>query len=93
VRACNPWNKGAFAFIRGIQLKIVSVTFTSQKSPGTPAGTLIAGSRQGLFVACRDGHVLEIDMISMEEEGFFTGAQFANMGIQPPERFTPPPEL
>ncbi len=87
LHAVNPWNRGAFTMINGMQLKIISATITDYPQHEVAPGTLVATGAPGTFVQCCDGKVLRID-ITYSEEGYFTGEQLTALGIQPPLRFT-----
>ena len=91
VKAGNPWNGGAFASIRGINLRITDVTLregggTTSAQPGT---ILTTDADHGVVVNCRDGAALRLDVVSMEE-GILPGGMLATFGIQAGERFGAP---
>ena len=90
VKACNPWNRGAFAFIGEMQLKIAEMTpanssHTFNASPGT---IVIADQQTGLFVICKNEELLKIEIV-MLEEGIITGAQLVQFGIKQGDRMIP----
>lgn len=87
VKACNPWNSGAWTSLQGQPCRLVEATpidFFNQ--PGLPGSVHLAGNA-GLAVVCKDGQALRIDILRMEE-GFFTGPQLRTMGIGPGASFT-----
>ncbi|GAB3829244.1 methionyl-tRNA formyltransferase [Hymenobacter jeollabukensis] len=84
VRAVNPWNRGALAALRGQPLRILSATPRPETVDAAPGTVVLAAPGQALLVACGAGQVLQLDMAALEE-GFFTGGQLANLGIQPGE--------
>lgn len=89
VKACNPWNQGAFTSVRGINLRLTDVTLVLKggdvtKMPGT---ILTADAAQGILVNCRGGAALQLDVISMDE-GILPGRVLASYGIQAGECFT-----
>jgi len=91
VKAGNPWNGGAFASIREINLRVTDVTLregggTTSAPPGT---ILTADADHGVVVNCRDGAALRLDVVSMEE-GILPGGTLATFGIQAGERFEAP---
>ena len=85
IKACNPWNKGAYTQIRGNSLRIVdakiSVHTDTEKKPGS-----ILASDDELLVLCGDQKCLSIQIIHIPE-GFITGKQFMEMGFKNPECF------
>lgn len=85
VRAANPWNRGAFAKLRGQPLRILVVTPVAPPA-GTPAlalpGAVVqADPKNGITVACGSGHCLRLDILALEE-GYFTGSQMAGLGVR-----------
>lgn len=91
VKAGNPWNQGAFASVRGVNLRITDVTLIEGGgSPATPPGTILtADARNGTIVNCRDGSALQLDIVSMTE-GILPGRMLAVYGIRAGERFVVP---
>jgi methionyl-tRNA formyltransferase len=91
VKAGNPWNHGALASIRGVQLRIAdaSVLLHAGSAAEAPGAILVADREQGLVVNCRDGSALRIDIVSMEE-GILPGSFLAALGIRAGERFAVP---
>jgi methionyl-tRNA formyltransferase len=88
VKAGNPWNKGAFTSLRGLELRLTDVRL--QPAGGdraTPAGTILsADPATGVVVNCRDGSALVLDVVSMEE-GLLAGRTLVAYGIGAGERF------
>ncbi|MFD2784121.1 methionyl-tRNA formyltransferase [Hymenobacter rubripertinctus] len=79
VRATNPWNRGALATLRQQPLRLLGVS----PMPGTvaaPPGTVVRAEAD-LLVACGSGQLLRLDMLALEE-GYFTGTQLVELGIQ-----------
>ena len=91
IKAGNPWNQGAFASVRGINLRLTDVTLKEGVgSTATPPGTILtADATHGIVVNCRDGSALQLDVVSMEE-GILPGRILAMFGIQAGERFVTP---
>jgi methionyl-tRNA formyltransferase len=91
VKAGNPWNNGAFASIRGINLRITDVTLREDggEASASPGTILTADATEGVVVNCRDGSALKLDVVSMDE-GIFPGGVLATFGIQAGERFVAP---
>jgi methionyl-tRNA formyltransferase len=88
IKACNPWNTGAFASLRGLELRLTDVSLR----PGggdrtTPPGTVLAADADaGVIVNCVDGSALQLDVVSMDE-GILPGRTLAAYGIAAGERF------
>jgi len=81
VRAVNPWNRGTLALLRGQPLRLLSVTPMAGPAPGPPGTVLVASATDGLIVACGAGEALRLDAVALDE-GYFTGAQLATLGVQ-----------
>lgn len=80
VRACNPWNSGAWTLLQGRPCRVVAAAAADpiQGPPGFLQGT----EDGGLAAACRDGVALRLDILRLEE-GFYTGAGLRTLGIGP----------
>lgn len=83
VRACNPWNKGAYTQWNGWHLRILEVSIMEHLSTSEGiAGTILsADATQGLIVQCKDKTQLKIDII-YTEEGFTSGHRLTSFGIK-----------
>jgi methionyl-tRNA formyltransferase len=81
VRATNPWNRGALATLRGQELRVLAATPRPETVAAAPGTVVLAAPGQALLVACGGGSVLQLD-IGCLDEGYFTGAQLAGMGVQ-----------
>jgi len=94
VKASNPWNQGAFASVRGINVRITDVTLDETGGDRSqPAGTILnADAARGVVVNCRDGSALQLDVVTMDE-GIVAGRTLAILGIQAGERFSAPARL
>jgi methionyl-tRNA formyltransferase len=67
VNACNPWNNGADTFIRDRPVKLVSVSLnTSETTTAQPGTILRMEPDRPVQVACLNGKVLDIHIISNE---------------------------
>jgi len=78
IRGMNPWPM-AFASFRDVHLRIwrgAPTTFRS--APETPPGTFIDASRDGIYVQCGEGTVLEILEVQLPAKGRVSGREFAN---------------
>ncbi|AHJ96603.1 methionyl-tRNA formyltransferase [Hymenobacter swuensis] len=86
VRATNPWNRGALTFLRGQPLRLLSVLPhpNAATGPVAPGTVLHADLTTGLWVACGAGEALRLDIAALKE-GYFTGNQLVQLGIQPGE--------
>lgn len=83
VRATNPWNRGALTFLRGQPLRLLSVLPhpNAATGPVAPGTVLHADLTTRLWVACGAGEALRLDIVTLE--GYFTGNQLVQLGIQP----------
>lgn len=91
VNACNPWTRGAATSIRDIPVRILSVRQVPNTGtpppPGTQPGTIITmDEKNGIQVYCRDGKILEIDLVHLEI-GFFHALKLMHLGIIKGEMF------
>ena len=92
IKACNPWNQGAFTSIRGINLRLTDVTLLpEQGNTALLPGTILTAAEQ-VIVNCRDGAALQIEIVSMDE-GILPGKTLALFGIQAGEQFALPSQL
>ena len=80
VRACNPWNSGAWTALQGQPCRLVEATLLEAFPQAGPPGSVQLTEDQGLTIACRDGRALRLDILRLEE-GFFTGSRLRAMGI------------
>lgn len=89
VRACNPWNKGAYAAVKGWNMRICGFSFTGKDSTaGTLPGTITkADASEGIEIACNDGKTLRVDTF-YTDEGIFDGKKLAQLGLCAGDRFT-----
>jgi methionyl-tRNA formyltransferase len=85
VRACNPWNRGAIARLKGWSIKIVEAAATGEL-PGIPPGTLRFESENTVYVSCAEQTALRIDIV-YAREGYFSGPAIARFGIRSGDRF------
>jgi methionyl-tRNA formyltransferase len=91
VKASNPWNRGAFASVRQINVRLLDVTLKKGGGSHTesPGVVLAADAEEGIVINCVDGSALRLDVIYMEE-GFLPGRTLAAYGIRAGERFAGP---
>lgn len=90
VKACNPWHRGAFASLRGLELRLTDVTLRPAGGDrAVPPGTILsADAHGGVIVNCVDGSAVQLDVVSMDE-GILPGRTLAAYGIGAGERFAP----
>lgn len=86
VRACNPWNSGAWTSLQGQPCRVVAASLASVAAPTVPHGSVYFTEDGGLAAACTDGAGLALEILRLEE-GLFTGARLRGMGIGPGVRF------
>jgi methionyl-tRNA formyltransferase len=86
VRACNPWNSGAWTSLQGQPCRVVEASLLDTPVPPGPPGSVGLAGEDGLAVACADGLGLRLDILRLEE-GFFSGARLRSMGVGPGARF------
>lgn len=84
VRACNPWNSGAWTLLQGQPCRVVEAAVAAGPAEGPP-GFLQGTPEGGLAAACRDGSALRLDILRLEE-GFYTGAGLRSLGLGPGAR-------
>lgn len=88
VRACNPWNKGAYTQWNGWNIRVVEATIIEKKindlySPGT---ILSIDTENGLVVQCDQNTQLRLDII-YTDEGFMSGHKLSIFGLKKGDRF------
>jgi methionyl-tRNA formyltransferase len=84
VRACNPWNSGAWTTLQGQPCRLVEVSAAGPMDG--PPGQLLPWGATGLAVACRDGQGLALEVLRLEE-GIFSGYRLRAMGLGGGARF------
>ena len=88
INACNPWNKGAGAFINGMGICLTDAEPADEiTATGILPGTIIALDKQaGLLIYCFDNKAIKVNVISTSE-GFFAGTRLLEYGVQKNDRF------
>lgn len=81
VRACNPWNKGAYTFLGNEALRITIALKSSLPADGNPPGTLIIHPEAGTRVACRNNESILLETLYLGDTGFFSGKELGTLGI------------
>ena len=89
VRACNPWNKGAYTFLGQQALRITVARVSTQSAEGQAPGTLIGDTASEIRVACANDDSLQVDVIFLDA-GFFGSRDFQALGIHAGMRFSAP---
>jgi len=83
IKACNPWNKGAFTFLSGKEIRIVdaSAIDTFDGMSCGPAGSiLIAPDRSSFAICCKDSKYIKPEIV-YTDEGFITPFSMLKMGL------------
>jgi methionyl-tRNA formyltransferase len=89
VRACNPWNKGAYTFLGGSPLRIL-LARASDRAGHAPPGTLQCSPDGADWdVACADGRWVRLDTVLLDT-GFTPGRELAALGLRAGMRFEYP---
>lgn len=88
VRACNPWNKGAYTQWNGWNIRILEVSETDRinehlQLPGT---ILEINETKGLVIQCYNNTHLRINTV-YTEEGFMSGHKLLAFGMKNGEQF------
>lgn len=84
VRACNPWNAGAWTTLQGQPCRLVEVSPAGPLEG--PPGLIHLDGHQGLTVSCRDGLGLRVEVLRLEG-GFFSGPRLGALGLPGGARF------
>jgi methionyl-tRNA formyltransferase len=89
VNACNPWNKGAVAYLDRHPVKIISAAAVqppANLAQGRPGQIALANEASGCFVWCGSQELIKLEIIFCNDS-FITGNQFARLGIFAGMRF------
>lgn len=89
VNACNPKFGGAITYYQGAPIKIVEVSpVDTQPLLGKTSGEIVhAHLQEGLFVCCKYGKLLKINVIS-SDAGVLTGTKYIHLGVRQGHCFT-----
>jgi methionyl-tRNA formyltransferase len=80
INACNPWNKGADAYLNGELVQLVCVNFIEAKHTHVP-GTIIGITDDGqIEIACFNDSILLIEIIS-SDFGILSAKKYAQIAI------------
>jgi len=88
IRACNPWNKGAYTQWNGWNIRILEASLTSFKSekPQNPGTILNINEEKGLIIQCCNETQLRINIV-YTDEAFMSGHKLLIFGIKNGEQF------
>ena len=87
VKACNPWNQGAFTSIKGINVRLTDVALVPDAGNlQSPPGIILISEEKRVLVNCKDGSALQLDVISMDE-GILPGYALFSFGMQAGDKF------
>jgi len=83
IRACNPWNKGAYTQWNGWNIRILEASLTSYKSEQSlkPGTILNINEEKGLIVQCYNNTQLRINIV-YTDEAFMSGHKLLIFGIK-----------
>jgi methionyl-tRNA formyltransferase len=83
IKACNPWNKGAFTFVNGREVRIVEATVADSfygMPCGAPGTVRLAPDGKTFAISCNDSTYIKPEIIYCDE-GFITPETFIRMGV------------
>lgn len=80
IRACNPWNKGAYTRYGNWSFRILSATDAGESTGNHQPGVIVKGENNECFVHCKDNRLLKIAII-YTDEGFFEGSKLFEFGL------------
>jgi len=88
IRACNPWNKGAYTQWNGWNIRVVEATIVEKTMGGLhpPGKVLSIDIANGLIVQCAQNTQLKLDII-YTDEGFMSGYKLGAFGLKKGDRF------
>ena len=88
-RACNPWNKGAIAYLEGNAIKLVEVETTKNKKHNgeLPGTILVDKNEEHILISTCDLMYLKLNIVSIDE-GIFGPNLLMLAGIQSGGRFS-----
>jgi methionyl-tRNA formyltransferase len=92
VNAANPDYGGAVTLFRGQPMCLLEVSLAQLNSNGEvfiPGTVVISDPNHGIFVACKDGEFLRLNILQ-SSEGIMSGFKLAGFGIRNGELFQTP---
>lgn len=83
IRACNPWNKGAYSQWKGWNFRILEASLTNFKSeqPQIPGTILAIDEKNGLTIQCYNDTQLRVNII-YTDEAFMSGHKLLIFGLK-----------
>lgn len=89
VNACNSKYGGALTYYQGAAIKIIEVTPVARQAllGKTPGEIIHAHPQQGLYVYCKYGELLRVDIIS-SDAGILSGTKYVLLGVRQGHCFT-----
>jgi methionyl-tRNA formyltransferase len=86
--ACNPWNKGAGAFINNWFIGITEAEIAGDMSEDNilPGTVLACNKSEGLLIASSDKKKLKVNIVYLQE-GFYSGYRIAEFGVKEGMKF------
>lgn len=89
IRACNPWNKGAYTQWKGWNLRVLEATSVQNidHDKALPGTVLYLDDENGLVVKCNHNSYLRLNII-YTEEGFMSGHKLSAFGLRKGEKFS-----
>ncbi|MCB0395186.1 MAG: hypothetical protein KDD36_00950 [Flavobacteriales bacterium] len=88
VRSCNPWNRGAIASFKGMEIRITQVSPLPSHgaNPASPGTILTSNEVDGVTIQCGSSTCVRLDVVSMDE-GIMTGIALSRLGFPAGDRF------
>jgi methionyl-tRNA formyltransferase len=83
IRACNPWNKGAYTQWNGWNFRILEASLTNYKyeKPQNPGTILTIDEKNGLVIQCYNNTQLRINIV-YTDEAFMSGHKLLIFGLK-----------
>jgi len=83
IKACNPWNKGAFCFVNGVEMRIVDAEVAESfygKHCEKMGSIVLSPDKSHFVICCKDGRFLK-PSIFYTEDGFLTASSLFKIGL------------
>lgn len=81
VRACNPWNKGAYTCYGNWNFRILCASDAGESTGNHQPGVIVKGENNNCFVHCKDNRLLKLAII-YTDEGYFEGSKLFEFGLR-----------
>lgn len=88
IRACNPWNKGAYTFLGPNPLRITLASPSPRKESAAP-GTLHADESGKWSIACAGNTWIQVEAIYLDA-GYFHAGELGLLGLRSGLQFSYP---